>query len=302
MATSSPALTTGFSQLLTKDFEEVMFNLYNKRAEEYSIFAKMSTEGSLHQIKKGEVTGLGPMQEVNEGGAVPYESPDQGNSKEIEFSKFALGFQITEEMQDDDLTGIMRQMPAQLGNAAFLTKELQWWDLLNSGFVTTNRSGLDSLALFSASHTRPDASGTDSNLGSGALTETTLRAAILAYKNMKDQKGYPMIMMPKVLLIPPELEWKAKELLLSPLQADTADNNVNVFDGEGVRYHVAHWFTSTTAWFLLADEHDLQFIWRKPLAMQNSDDFNTGNALFKGTMRFAVDFWNYRGAYGSTGA
>jgi hypothetical protein len=43
-------------------------------------------------------------------------------------------------------------------------------------------------------------------------------------------------------------------------------------------------------------------MWRKKVQFQSGDDFSTGNALFKSTMRFAVACYDWRGAYMNAGA
>jgi hypothetical protein len=84
----------------------------------------------------------------------------------------------------------------------------------------------------------------------------------------------------------------------------TSDNEINASSGAetGVSYMVVPFLTSTTAWFLLSRKHDLRFMWRRKYKFQGWDDPNTGNALFKGSMRFAVACYHPEFAYGSSGA
>jgi len=296
------AVTGGFAQLLTKDYAKVFFDSYMRYPELFSQVAHVETKTG-NSYKEGELAGLGSLQSLNQGQAIPFEVPIQGNEKEITYDKFGLGFQITEEMWDDDLTGHMKKIPAELGKAAAYTRELQFWQMLNSGFDTTYHTGLDSLALFDDSHTLPDGSATiDNQATAAALSATSFKAAVLHFRKLVNGRNIPIVMDPVLLVIPPELEFMAKELLLSPYKPATADNDINVINRLGIEYLVVPYMTSTTAWFLFAKEHDLRFIWRKKVAFTSQDDFNTGNGMFKAVTRFATEFWDPRGSYGNAGA
>jgi hypothetical protein len=291
-----------FSQALSRDFTKVFFDEYVRQDAEHSSVAKFG-ESDGNYLKQGVVSPLGGLQVIPEGSPIIWETWKQGSSKTVYFDPVGLGVQITKVLYDDDRKSITRNIPAQLAASAAYYKEVRFWDLLNSGFVTTTRVGIDGVALFSAAHTRVDFATAGNNTAtSAALSETTLTAALDAFETLTNEKGMPIKVKPKVLIIPPALKWVAKRLLMSELRPGYSDNDVNVVKDEGLRYMVCHYLTSTTAWFLLADKHDLQFIWRTKMAVESGDDINTGNALFKITGRFTVDFFDWVGAYGNQGA
>jgi hypothetical protein len=291
-----------FSQALSRDFNKVFFDEYVRQDAEHSKVAKFSTADG-NYYKRGQISPLGGLQVIPEGNPMIWETWKQGNSKTIYFDPIGLGVQITQVLYDDDKQSITRDIPSQLAASAAYYKEVRFWDLLNSGFVTTTRRGIDNVALFSAAHTRIDYATAGNNTGtSAALSETTLTAAIDTFEALTNEKGMPIKVKPRLLLIPPALKWVAKRLLLSELRPGFDDNDINVLKDEGLQFMVCHYLTSTTAWFLLSDIHDLQFIWRKKLAVESGDDINTGNALFKITGRMTVDFFDWVGAYGNQGA
>jgi phage major head subunit gpT-like protein len=298
------AVTGGFSQLLTKDFEKVSFDNYMGYMSLYDQVAKTETY-SQNSVKEGEMASFGAFSEKAEGQAADQEIPKQGNSKTVYFKEYEKIFQITQVMYEDDLTGNMRQMPAQLGKAAAYTRDVEFFDLFNNGFVSTYHTALDGLPIFNDSHTYIDYAGqTYSNQSTLSLSETSFRAAVDYFKKHKNHKGVPIPLKPKVLIIPPDLEWTAKELLLSEYRPYTSDNEINASSSSqtGVSYLVVPNLTSTTAWFLMADEHDMRFMWRRKYKFQGWDDPNTGNALFKGSMRFAVACYHPEFGFGSSGA
>lgn len=296
------AVTGGFSQLLSKDYEEVLYDSYTRQAEEYAMIAKV-TNASTNYVNKGQINGLGALQEVSEGGPTPYETPEQGNTKKVYFSNFRLGFQITRNMWDDDLTGHLKDIPAQLGKSAAYTRELEFADMLNNAFNTTYRSGLDSKALCANDHALIDGNTYDNRLDA-ALSQTSLESALDMFEGLVNEKNIPIKCIPKYLVIPYQLRWVAKEILGSEYKPYTADNEVNTLYDEGLQVVVNHYLTSSVAWFVVAapEDHDLEFIWRKPLEFDSHDDFNTKNALFDASMRLTTDFWDWRGVVGSDGS
>ena len=65
--------------------------------------------------------------------------------------------------------------------------------------------------------------------------------------------------------------------------------------------HLSHYITDADAWFVLADEHDINYFDRRKVAFANTDDFDTGDAKFKLTRRNGSGFGDWRGIYGSSG-
>jgi len=299
---ASVAVTGGFSQLLSKDYEEVMYDEFGRHAPEWSQVAKIeSADGNY--IKKGELAGLGRFQAKDEGDAVSFDVPQQGNDKTVYFTEYELGIQVTRPMWEDDRTGHMKAVARDLGKSAAYTLELEFWDLFNNGFVNTYNAALDGYDLFYGAHTYINYPGNtyDNEATSASLSETSFQDMLDYFETVKNDRGIPLKAIPHLLIIPPDLRWVAERLLLSELRPGTGDNDINMFKGK-VRYLVSHYLTSSTAFFMLTPEHDLTHIWRRKLTFESYDDFNTGNALFKGSMRFTDDFWDPRMTYGNAGA
>lgn len=296
-------IAVGYTQTQTKDFEKVFYDEYAMHKPLWGKVAKVQSS-NLRTHKEGRLAGLRLLQEKNIGGAISYEAPTQGAEKETTFTTYSLGIQIPEEEIDDDLTGHLsaKGMMGELGKAAAYTQEIEFWNLFNNGFVSTYDAGYDSAALFADAHTITGGETTIDNNSTASLSQTSLEVALTAFGKIVNDRNVPRLMIPKLLIIPPALKWKAKELLLSELDPESANNNINAFKGEGLNYMVVPYLTSDTAWFVLSADHDLRFMWRKKLAFQNSNDFQTSNSLFKTSQRFATTFWDYRGAYGSSGA
>ena len=299
----SPGATTNLNQLTIKDFDKIFYDNYLRPPTEYTQFLNVNT-GNANYQRVGQVGGFGALVDISEGEAIPYDMIKQGNEKTIKYTNIALAAQVTENMREDDITGIIAQIPAMMAKSMLYTCELKGIDLLNSGFVTTTRAGLDTKALFSAAHTLVDSATAGVNLTTAAsLSETSLQALMDTMEGCLNEKGIPIPIQPKVLIIPVALRWVAERLLLSELRPGTTDNDVNVLKGK-LRFMVNHYLTSTTAYFLAADksEHDLQLIFRRKLKTASQDDFNTGSWLYKVTARLTADFFDWRGCAGNAGA
>ena len=289
--------TGGFSQLLSKDFEKIFFDNYRRNEKEWQRTAKVETgDGAYH--REGELLGLTGFQPKGEGQPVPFEQFKQGPEKTVYYDEFGLGVQVTQVMYEDDQTGYMRQAMSELGKAASYTQDLRFWDLLNSGSTAGSTVGINGEILFS--DTQPllgEAGGTYSNVINGSLSKTTLEAAIDLFEGMVNENGIPIAMGPPYkLLIPYQLKWKAKELMLSQLDPESANNTINTVNDEGISYEIVHYLTDANTCFLVSNEHDLRHIWRRNVNFKSWDDPNTGNAVFKGDYRSQDTFYRWRGA------
>jgi len=269
---------------------------------------------SMHSYKEAEIAGLRGFSKRDEGDALTYDSLKEGLEKEIFFSEYALGVQHSHILQEDDKQGVIKSMAGHLGNAGAYTVEFLAADLLNTAFVTTYRTGIDGVALSSASHPYIDYTGVQSNTATTALSYAGLQAAITHFKSLKDKRGLVMATMrPTLLVIPQALEWMAKELLINEykplleLGTATSGNSENVnqknllqMDGN-IKYVVNPYLTAAGAWFLMDESQKvLKWYWRRNYTFEsNYSDFETDDHKMKASFRAAADFINWRGFYAS---
>lgn len=295
--------TVNPNQLTIKDFDKIYYDSYLRTPPEYTQFCNVLT-GKANYYRAGQIGGFGSIPDMDEGDAIPATSFKQGSEKTIRYTNIGVQVQVTENMREDDNSGLIARIPEMLGKSMLYTCELKGADLLNSGFVTTTRAGLDSVALFSSSHVLVDSSAGYDNLGTaGSLSETTLLELMDLMENTVQENGIPTPMIPDVLIVPVGLRWIAERLIQSELRPGSMDNDVNVIKGK-LRFMVNHFLTSTTAYFLLGkkEDHDLQFVWRRKQKTQAQDDFNTGSWMYKITARVTADFFDYRGLAANAGA
>ena len=153
-----------------------------------------------------------------------------------------------------------------------------------------------------------------SNLGTVALSNATLAlakasfgAALVAMKKFKDDEGRSLNIKPTVLLVPPDLEVIAIQLMTN---RKLGDDTPNPYQGMCKVVSDAR-LTSTTAWWLLDTTRPVKpFIYqerKKPVFVQQTDP-QTDDVFSRKKFKFGVEaraaagygFWQL--CYGSTGA
>lgn len=309
------AMTTGFANLVAPGLRKVYFDTLDGIAKEFRQIFNIIPPDPGGQAGRNyfddlQVASLGTFGEKPEGQPIQYDIPVEGNTVRYTPYTFGLGFRITEEMQEDDLYGVMVKMTRQLSMAAMHQMEVQAHRLLNNAFATAGgtghtAAGFDALALCSTAHlllrggTRANRAATDLD-----LSVTAIEQAIDLFETWVNHSNMPTPMKPNLLIIPPQLKWVAKEITESELKPYTGNNEINPLGGEGLRYMVCHYLTDADSWFLLSPkaQHDLNVWMRREPRFAVGDDFDTGDAKAKGTFRMASGHGEPDGVFGSQGA
>lgn len=306
--------SVNLSQLTIKDFDNIFYDTYLRPDPEYTEVFNIR-EADANYWRQGQIGGFGALQDVDEGGLVPYDVMKQGPEKTIRYKNIALAVQITQMLREDDKSGIVAKIPELMAKSLYYTCELKAWDVFNNAFVTTNRVGLDSQALLSSAHVLVDSASTYSNLGSPAasLAETPLLALLDMFELNVNERNIPAPIQPRMVIVPIQLRWVMERLGYSEYRVGGMDNDINVLGPKGeilgprpgkLKFMVGHYLTSTKAYFVVADQadHDLRFVWRRKLQTRAQDDFNTESWLYKVTARLTADFFDFRGVAGNQGA
>lgn len=253
-------------------------------------------------------SGYGAVPAIGEGEPITYDTRIQGDTKRWTHSEFAMGGRITQVAIEDDLYGVFNSVAKELGKAARETRHVRVADIFNSGFGTTSHTTGGGLAVFTTNHVKLGG-GTWANEPSAAtaLGYGTLQDAIEAFENQTDDRGKKINQTPMTLLVPPELEWKAIELLKSIGTPESAENAPNAVRLARPRLRMVVWpyLTSATAWFLIGDnarnDTGLIHFERIGVTFGREGDFDTGDAKFKVRWRDSVEVNVPIGLYGNPG-
>ena len=292
-----------FSNLVAPGFRKVVFETYRERPMEGDKLVNMNTSKRAFE-EDFPIGGFGTLQNKPEGASVKYQDAIQGAIKRYTWSTYGLGFRITVEMMEDDLYGIMgNRMSKALGRSARNNKEIVMHAPYNNAFNTAFVGFYAGESLCAATHTtlrgltwsnRP-AVDTDFDL-------IPLQAGLESFHSLIDESGIPAVFIPRLVVYSIGDHWIVNQVLKSQYLPGTQLNDVNQVAQEGLRPHLSHYLTDPDAWFLVCDQHDVNYFERRPFTFNNSDDFHSGDALFKGTRRNGSGFGDPRGIYGSSGA
>ena len=290
----SELIEPGLSKVFTTDLKLAPFQAEN-------IF-NVLTSGK-HTEDDLTIGGLATMPELDEGAGIGYYDPSQGYKKTYTHVGYGMGFAVTRIMWADDLYKQMAAASRKLARSAKKTFETVCANVFNNGFSTTY-AGPDSAALFSATHPLLNGSS-DANMPSSGvdLNLTTLENAVTEFRGFLDDTGAKLAISPRYLVVPPGEQFNAERLVGSAKDPEDASNAINPLHNK-LTVKVWDYLTDADAWFLMAapSDHQMKVYWRERPVFSSDDDFDTGNALFKATMRFVPGWSDWRGVYGSAGA
>jgi phage major head subunit gpT-like protein len=187
----------------------------------------------------------------------------------VDNKKFSRSIAIQREDIEDDIHGLYADSLRLLGE-----QSAKWKDQQLAAAIEANPTCYDGQPFFSAIHPVNKYDGTvksrsgstnQSNLfATTPLTPDNFAAVYQAMSGWVAENGKPLFVRPDTLLIPPELEYTARNILNATFIAPATVGgnaqvgaNANVLNGMA-EIVVAPELTSTTAWYLLATKRAVQ--------------------------------------------
>lgn len=254
-----------------------------------------------------QVSALSPAAEVGEGSEIPQDKIRQGYSTTFKSRKYGILLSSSQESIDHDRFDTLSKNPAKMGRSMATTREIEAAKIFNNAFTAT---GSDGKALCATDHPLlASGAGSSSNrLAVDAdLSVTSLKDMITVFKKQLDTAGNKLMIKPKYLLVPSELEYTAFELLHSAFLPGGSENNVNSVGPDGlfgIKPICWEYLSDADAWFLLGDASDteLYWFWDKRPEVKSSMEFKTDVALTRMLARFTVGYSDWRGVCGTPGA
>jgi len=299
------------SELLEPKLSKIWYEAYPQWPMKYTAFVNTrNTQKAV--VTDWRMTDFGPLVLKAEGQAISYDDWIPGDEKTYTPIRKALGYKITQEMQDHELYGVVPRLENGLMRSAIHDIEVTSHLLFNNGFGTTNAdgfnaTGFDGLALFSTAHTRLDGGTNFSNRAAtdADLSVTSLQQGIKDFDVLVDDRGRPSFIQAKILMIHPSEKFTARELLQSEFKPGTANNEVNALQDEGLSFMISPYLTDSDAWFLLGDQHDLNLIWdvtpRTAMKADGDEGFDNEVIKRKVVQGYALGHGEARGVYGTSG-
>ena len=239
-------------------------------------------------------------------GSIEYDDPEQGFKTTLTHQEFAKGFKVERKLVDDDLYNIINMRPQGLATTAVRTREKHAASIFNNAFTAAYAGG-DAVALCGAHPFSPSNASTQSNTGTTALSYDAVVATRALMRAYKDDRGELISINPDTIVVPPELEKTANEIVntmngIAPQKPNTTDFADNFVARKGIDYVVWDYLTDANNWFLvdsvLAKMH---LLWLDRVniefAMDPASDFNL-EAKYRGYMRYSYGWSDWRFVYG----
>jgi hypothetical protein len=288
----------------TSDFPVILGDLANRVLRESYQAAPAALRAAARQTtardfraKTSVALGEAPtLEKVNEHGE--YSSGTMAEAKETyRIDTFGRIIGISRKALINDDLSAFTDLAGRFGIAAADFEAQFLVDLLTAG------SGLgplmdDGQRLFHTTHGNVAASG-------AVLSATTLSAARLAMRRQKGLSGRAISVAPKFLIVPPELETTAEQMLTAVNASTTSD--VNPFGGQ-LALLVEARLASTTRWYVAADAATvpgLEFSYLQgsegPVT-ETRNGFEVDGVEVKVRLDFGAGFVDHRGWFTNAGA
>jgi hypothetical protein len=241
------------------------------RLDKESVFTKFCDIKKTNQAinRFFELENAGSVMDAPERSVLEAIEFNEGFSKTVEMHRYGALIEITENMLKLNQMDVFQRQIAQLKLAAMTTKEAIGHAILEEGDTAlasvptlNNRPIIDSVGsdgelIFSTAHTWKNGGPTYQNLSSSAddLTDTALDALWSNVMRYTDNVGRPLNIMPRRLILPPELARKGWRLTLSEKEPDTDTNayNAAMRQLQSKEFLVDKWLSSQTEWYCETD-------------------------------------------------
>lgn len=251
-------------------------------------------------LAEEKVTGIGAADLPQKwAGQVYYGDISPLWDKSFKHEKYSLGLKFERELWEDAQHAEVKQRvnAAMLSVHRFRQLHAHW--IFNNAFGDCKTP--DGVPLCSNAHPlSPDNPATQSNKGTSPLTLDSLEETRIAMLNFTDDKGKKLLIVPDLLIVPPSLEVKARELVESSGRPDTADRADNVRKG-AYTVLTLPLLEDSNNWFLVDSRLMKQYcLWfdRRKAVPERDEDFDTETIRYKCVMRFSYGVINWTWIYG----
>jgi hypothetical protein len=242
----------------------------------------------------------------SDGSELPTDRALTGNRVLYVHKDYGMMWTVSKRLLREDLYAkIGAELVREAVRAMKHTVELVSWSVIANGFFGTR-------PLFS--NNQPLLNGeTFNNRLTVALTATGLEQALTRFHRWRNHRGIPVVIEPRMLIVPPELKYVAYTLLHSSYYPNIAVGSTapsstgsafyeNPFKNVVPDTLCVPYLQDTNDWFLFAAPkvHKLRFYWREKPATDMFTDFRTKGVMHSITGAFSVGFTDFYGVLGST--
>lgn len=233
-------ITGGFTGSLSPDavqteIDGVMYERYGREMQPDYLSASDAMffrQGSLDNLSFiwDEYSGVGKFNKTAEQEEILANDVWIGNTKAKASQKFTMLIPISDEAFRADHVGMRAEIGRSVGNSARREQDkTAILETYGDAFAGSYNTTPDGQALASNSHVTLNGTTVD-NLETGSLTPDNMWTAVTALADQKAQDGEAGSHIFSGILVPFALYKTVKEVMNSSLIANSAENNVNIFD------------------------------------------------------------------------
>lgn len=287
----------------TSTFPAIMSNLANKsvmvgfnEAETtYQIWAGKGSNRDFKEAARYALSEAGNLELVPEGGQFKQDSLGEASAR-TKVATYGKLFSLTRQAIINDDLGLFSKIATKYGSAAKrLVNKMVYAQL------TGNVKMQDNVALFDTKHGNVAGTGE-------ALSVKAIAKAITAMRRQKGITGEATLnITPKYLVVPPELEMTAYQIVNSTAAVDGVNSGVvNPYKGRFIVVSDAE-LTDPDAWYLVADatQHDTIDVTYlngvETPRLETRQGFEVDGIEYKVAFDVGVDAIDFRGLYKNAG-
>ena len=287
----------------TSTFPAIMSNLANKsvmvgfnEAETtYQIWAGKGSNRDFKEAARVALSEAGTLELVPEGGQFKQDSFGEASAR-TKVATYGKLFSLTRQAIINDDLGLFSKIATKYGSAAKrLVNKMVYAQL------TGNVKMQDNVALFDTKHGNVAGTGE-------ALSVKAIAKAITAMRRQKGIQGEATLnITPKYLVVPPELEMTAYQIVNSTAAVDGVNSGVaNPYKGRFIVVADAE-LTDPDAWYLVADatQHDtIEVTYLNGVEtprLETRQGFDVDGIEYKVAFDCGVSALDFRGLYKNAG-
>lgn len=302
-----------FPDLLRIGLRKVWLNEYQQQPEFYSKIFKVESSSKPYE-EELVMAGFSAVPEWDaDGQELPTDRILTGNRVLFVHKDYGMMWSVSKRLLREDMYAkVGRDLIQEAVKALKQTIEQVAHGFIINGF--TNYAPAGNRTLFSTTQ-QLIGGGTFSNRLNVALDGTGLQQALTRFRRWVNHRGHPVVMEPKILLVPPELEWAAKTLLQSSTYPHITvnangtitpasggyDGLTNVLRSAVDTLIIDPYLTDPNDWFMFAAPNNtkLRFFWREKPQTDMETDFRTKGVLHSITAAFSCGWVDFSGCLGS---
>lgn len=277
--------TNTMSYVLDEVVSAVAFETFYEDAFVFPLLYDVRTS-----MKRREGTAsLGGIREYAEktrGAEASEDTITQQFKKDFVHVSYGKSIPVERELVDDEEWGLLVDLGQQLGYMAAYTMEKKAAALFNDAFNGSTYLAEDGLSICNDAHVNADSGNSQDNSFNSSLNFAGVKTVRTAMRKFTNYEGDKASVRPRLLVVPTDLEEEGWELTKSLGKPDTANNNLNIYNG---MFDMLVWdfLTDTNAWFMIDPRlMKMNLIWYQRIALEV---FGDGN-LFTGTRKIGGYF------------